>query len=88
MGWFSGITKAFEKDVSKDVTKDLEKSEAKAVEKGMSSGTVAVIAGVPVVGQFLLGLYAADNVTEVANTLIENPVALAVVAGTAILILR
>jgi hypothetical protein len=52
----------------------------------MSGATVAAIAAIPVVGQVILGIYAADTAGDALQELIDNPAALAVVGGLALLV--
>ena len=104
MGWLSSLFKSAEKGVAKDIEKEaakageealargLEKDVAKNVEKGVNQGmsatTMLAIAGLPVVGGVFVAMITADTAKEAFDDLLDNPVALAVVAGVAILILK
>jgi hypothetical protein len=104
MGWFSGLIKAGEKGVTKDLEKEAVKAGEKALEKGVekdvaknvekgvtqgfSSGTMLAVATLPVVGGAIVAIMTADTAKEAFDDLIDNPVALAVVAGVAFLLLR
>jgi len=104
MGWFSGLFKSAEKGIVKDVEKEavkageealakgIEKDVAKNVEKGvrqgMSAGTMIAIAGLPIIGGVAVAMMTADTAKEAFDDLIDNPMALAVVAGVAILLLK
>jgi hypothetical protein len=83
------ITKDIAKDVAKatakDVAKDTAQAEAKAASKGLSTTTIVAISALPIVGNVLISMYAADTAGEAVQTLIENPAALAVVGGVVVL---
>ena len=104
MGWFSGFFKAGEKAAVKDLEKEavkagekalekgLEKDVAKNVEKGVtqgfSSGTMLAVAALPIIGGVAVSMMTADTAKEAFDDLIANPMALAVVAGVAFLVLK
>ena len=79
------VAKDVAKDAAKAAAKDATKAEAKAASKGLSTTTVLAISALPIVGQTLLGLYAADTAGEAVQELIDNPAALAVVGGVVVL---
>lgn len=104
MGWWSSLFRAGEKAIVKDVEKEavqagekalakgLDKAVAKDVEKGvrqgMSATTMIAIASLPIIGGVAVAMMTADTAKEAFDDLINNPVALAVVAGVAIIILK
>lgn len=104
MGWLSGLFKAGEKSVTKDIEREAVKAGEKAIEKGIekdvaknvekgvsqgfSSGTMLAVAGLPIIGGVVVAMMTADTAKEALDDLIDNPMALAVVAGVAFLILR
>jgi hypothetical protein len=79
------ITKDIAKDVAKAAAKDTAQAEAKAASKGLSTTTIVAISSLPIVGNVLISMYAADTAGEAVQTLIENPAALAVVGGVVVL---
>lgn len=104
MGYFSSFFKAGEKGLAKDIEKEATKAGEKAIEKGIdkdvakgvekgvnqgfSSGTMIAVAGLPIIGGVVVAMMTADTAKEAFDDLIDNPMALAVVAGVAFLLLR
>jgi hypothetical protein len=104
MGFFSSFFKAGEKGAIKDLEKEAVKAGEKALEKGVekdvaknvekgvsqgfSSGTMIAVATLPIIGGVVTAMMTADTAKEAFDDLIDNPVALGIVAGVAFLLLR
>ena len=80
----SATEKALEKGLSEDTARGV----GKGVNQGFSASTMLAVAALPVVGGFAVAFMTADTAKEVVDDLIDNPAALAVIAGVAFLILK
>jgi hypothetical protein len=59
---------------------------SRAASGGVSTGVVAVLATLPVIGTTLTAIFAADTAGDAIQALIDNPAALAVVGGLALML--
>lgn len=80
----SATEKALEKGLSEDAAKGV----GKGVNQGYSASTMLAVAALPVIGGVAVAFMTADTAKEVLDDLIDNPAALAVIAGVAFLILK
>lgn len=79
----SSAATAASKDIAKDVAKDASKA---ASGSAGQTAAMAALATMPIIGTTLTTIFAANSAAEVVDTLVENPMALAVIGGLVILI--
>lgn len=75
------------KEAEQSAVKAGEKAGTKAASSGVSGAAMAAVATLPIIGTTLATIFTATSASDIVNTLAENPAALAVLGGLAVLIL-